>query len=184
MYNWAGGGGSSNLLPTSTPLTVAASATLDLSGGSQQVASLSGSGLLTTSSTTSPAVFTVGDSSSTTFSGQVTDSSLTGGTAGNLSLIKVGTGTLTLAGSDTYTGGTFVEDGTLAITTASALPAGSSLTVDAGGTFVFDPSISGSQIIGGAVVARSVSAVPEPGTLALLAAALAMGLGVWRRRRA
>ena len=52
-----------------------------------------------------------------------------------LSLSKIGTGTLTLAGGNSYTGGTTAENGTLAITTASALPAGSSLTVDAGGTF-------------------------------------------------
>ena len=92
------------------------------------------------------------------------------------------TGTLILSGSNSYGGGTVVEAGTLIATGASAIPAGTSLTLGAGGTFIFDPTQAGSPMTGGAVSA-GVTAVPEPGTLALLAAGLAAGFGVWQRKR-
>ena len=84
------------------------------------------------------------------------------------SLTKIGTGELILSGTDTYKGGTTVDAGTLAIKTASALPDGTKLTVAAGGTFIFDPALA-EPVVGSAVTA-GVAAVPEPGTLALLAA--------------
>ena len=62
--------------------------------------------------------------------------------AGSAGLNKTGAGTVTLAGSNSYHGGTTVSAGTLNVTTAAALPAGTALTVGAGGTFVFDPSIA------------------------------------------
>ena len=50
-------------------------------------------------------------------------------------------GTLILSGTgDNYTGGTVVEAGNLVVTSNTALPQGQSLTVGAGGVFVFDPS--------------------------------------------
>jgi autotransporter-associated beta strand protein len=56
---------------------------------------------------------------------------------------------LILGGSDTYTGSTTVAAGKLIVTTASAFPAGTSLTIVAGGTFVFDPAYpSGSPVVG------------------------------------
>ena len=53
-----------------------------------------------------------------------------------------GDGQLILSGTDNYTGGTTVSGGTLYVTKSSALPDGSSLTVGAGGVFIFDPSAS------------------------------------------
>ena len=102
--------------------------------------------------------------------------------AGTPTPLQVGPGTLILSGTDTYTGGTDVAAGTLAVKTSPALPAGTSLTVGAGGTFIFDPSFTGSPVTGGAVSAGGVAAVPEPGTLALLAAGLVLGIGIARRR--
>jgi len=86
------------------------------------------------------------------------------------SLTKLGSGTLVLSGTNSYTGGTFVNEGTLAVTDSHALPDGQSLTVGAGGTLIFDPSFSGSPVQSASPVARSaVAPVPEPGTFILLA---------------
>ncbi len=81
-------------------------------------------------------------------------------TAGNISANLSGTwtftmapsaGTVTLSGDNTYTGGTTVSAGTLGMTDASALPNGTSLTVNAGGTFIFDPSLAAGPavVVGG-----------------------------------
>ena len=94
-------------------------------------------------------------------------------------------GTLILSGSDTYNGGTIVEAGTLIATNSVAIPTGTNLTVGAGGTFIFDPSVSGALLDATSLRAASttVSPVPEPGTLLLLAAGLIVGFGAWRTRR-
>jgi autotransporter-associated beta strand protein len=81
--------------------------------------------------------------------------------------LTVNSGTLILSGSDSYTGGTTVNAGTLILASNTALPDGTSLTVGAGGAFIFDPSLAGAP-----VAASTISAVPEPGTLLLLVAAL------------
>jgi len=95
-----------------------------------------------------------------------------------MALVKTGSGTLILSGADTYSGGTTVDDGTLVATNSTAVPDGTSLTVGAGSTLAFDPSqASASPPTSGAV------AVPEPGTLLPLAAALVVGFGVWLRRK-
>ncbi len=95
-------------------------------------------------------------------------------------------GTLILSGSDTYGGGTNVNAGTLIVTNNTALPSETSLTVGAGGTFVFDPSMVGTSMSNDSVAAlrgAMVAAVPEPGTLVLLAVgALAALLGAWRKK--
>ena len=100
--------------------------------------------------------------------------------ATSLGLTKLGANTLILMRSDTYTGPTVVEAGTLEINAAAALPTGTSLTVGAGGTFVFDPM----QGTASPVVASGTVAVPEPGALALFATA-SIGLLVyaWRKQK-
>ena len=91
-------------------------------------------------------------------------------------------GTLILSGSDTYSGGTNVEAGTLEVTSLSAIEPGTSLTVGVGGASIFAlsrPAAVPAASPAGAVVA----AVPEPGTLALLLAGLVVGFAAWRRRK-
>ncbi|WP_296345300.1 autotransporter-associated beta strand repeat-containing protein [Reyranella sp.] len=60
---------------------------------------------------------TVGTANSTTFAGVIADDGFDGGRGG--SLVKQGSGTLTLTGANTYTGGTTVSGGTLQGTTTS-----------------------------------------------------------------
>ena len=137
------------------PLTVNGPASLNISGGSAIV-----EGLLT---------------------GNVIDNSMLdfvpqqgfvygGNISGSGSLAKDGPLSLTLSGSNDYTGGTLVNAGTLYATDYSALPDGSSLTIGAGGTFVFDPTEAGAA---GETAGGAAAAVPEPGTWALLIAGAA-----------
>lgn len=66
---------------------------------------------------------------------------------------------------------------------SAALPNGSSLTVGEGGTLLFDSPAAEPVVLGSSVyasLARDPVAVPEPGTLVLLLAGLAAGIGLAR----
>ena len=101
-------------------------------------------------------------------------------------------GGLILSGSDGYSGGTIVSGGTLAATTAAAIPVNQSLTISAGGTFIFDPLATASSLAASQAASPDasyaaqpalrgvVAAVPEPGTVALLLAAL-WSAAIYRR---
>ena len=102
---------------------------------------------------------------------------------GATALDKIGGGTLVLSGSNTFTGGIDVQSGSLILTNAYGLEDGSSLTVGAGGTFIFDPSASASSLTAAPQVHPvAVEAVPEPSSLVLLVAAAIAG-AICRRRR-
>jgi autotransporter-associated beta strand protein len=49
-----------------------------------------------------------------------------------VSLVKSGSGTLTLSATNTYSGGTCVEEGTMIVTQADALPTNTPVTIDSG----------------------------------------------------
>ena len=97
--------GAANALSAASATTVDAGGALDLGGFSQTVSSLAGAGTVTNSGTSDAVLTNVGPSS--TFSGSITDGAtrttgLTENSAGN---------TLTLSGTNTYSGPTTVEAG-------------------------------------------------------------------------
>ncbi|MEI8372571.1 MAG: autotransporter-associated beta strand repeat-containing protein, partial [Planctomycetota bacterium] len=119
---------------------------------------------------------------------------------GSGALVKVGSGTLVLSSTDasTYTGGTFVNEGTVYQKYSTSLPSNGSLTIGAGAKFIYDPSvtIAGPFIMAGPVsfltspafaspvsMNSPLNPVPEPSTLALLVAGVVVGFGAWRKRR-
>src|SRR6266404_2961705 len=104
--------GAVNAFSSASAFTVASGATLDLAGFDQTVGSLAGAGNVTLGSAT---LTTNGDGSDTTFSGTI---------SGSGGLVKVGDGTLTLSGNNSYQGGTIVSAGTLAVGSSRAVGTG------------------------------------------------------------
>ena len=76
--------------------------------------------------------------------------SIGGPVSGSGRLAKIGGGALILSGSNTYSGGTRVDSGLLQVTNMESLPEGGSLTVGAGATMVFDPTVVGTPVAGDA----------------------------------
>ena len=104
--------GNTNALPTGTALTIKSAGTFALNGFDQTLGSVSGSGNIALGI---GRLFTGFDNSSTTYSGVIS------GTGG---ITKGGSGTFTLGGVNTYSGTTFVQSGTLALTNGNAAGTG------------------------------------------------------------
>jgi autotransporter-associated beta strand protein len=98
--------GIANAIPTGTSLTLNGTGTLDLNGFAQQLAGITaGATTATITNSGAAATLTVNVSSgSDTYQGLL---------AGTLNLLKTGAGSLTLSGTNTYTGTTTVSQGTL-----------------------------------------------------------------------
>ena len=156
-----------------------------LSGGSLTLASDSGLATVTVSGTQSiGSLLGLAGSADMVVTGGADRLTISGQIVGSGPLLKDGGGTLILSGSDTYSGGTTIDAGTLYVTSSAALPGETSLTVGPGGTFVFDPSASpalaGFPSVGAVPSPPAVAAVPEPSSLALALAALSL-FGLCRR---
>jgi fibronectin-binding autotransporter adhesin len=199
-----------NLLPTAGVVSISGGSTvtinstpyvhggtLDLAGHNQTLGGLTGgaagdggiSGIVTNSAGSTTSVLTIGGGSST-FAGVIQNG------AGQVALLSSG-GTLTLAGSNTYSGGTMVSNGLLAAENAGAIPSGSLLSIGANGSVVLgtpgaaeplgqlsgDPQAGAPGPLGSQPSGGSINPVPEPGTLALLAAAAACGFALRLRRK-
>jgi len=114
---------------------------LDLHGNSVSVSALSGAGGKVTNTVAGTVTFTANTSGTSSYAGSIA------GVAGVVALSKSGAGTLTLSGSNSYSGGTTVSDGTLQIGNANALGTGG-LTISGGaldlnGNNVSVPAFSG-----------------------------------------
>ncbi|MGZ3307621.1 MAG: beta strand repeat-containing protein, partial [Xanthobacteraceae bacterium] len=85
-----------------------------------------------------------GNNLSTTVSGDIRDGGTFGGSGA--SLVKAGTGTLTLSGNNTYTGATTISAGTLVAASDTALPGQTALAVNLGATLRIGNGFTNVQI--------------------------------------
>jgi fibronectin-binding autotransporter adhesin len=113
------------------------------------------------------------------FSRTSADVTYGGNAGGDLSLTQEGSTSLILGGSNSYTGGTFVDSGTLVVNDTAALPDQGSLSVGAGAAALFGPVSASAPAAG---PGASVEAVPEPGSVALVLVFACGGAGIWLRR--
>ena len=98
-------------IPDASALVVTSPGIFDLNGVAETVGSIAGTGTIT-SSAVAACTLTSANTSNTTFSGIIQNGSSTA-----VSLTKTGTGTLTLSGTNTFTGNVTVSGGTLSVST-------------------------------------------------------------------
>ncbi|WP_176159412.1 beta strand repeat-containing protein [Prosthecobacter debontii] len=171
-------GNGANGITSSSPVTIASIATLDMlaSAGSQTltVGSIAGSGTIVNSGTSTKTLAVGGNNTSTTFSGIFA----AGGAAGNV-LTKTGTGTLTLANTTTsaWTGGTNVNGGILRLAVSNALSStGTMVIANAAGParLELDPGVA--QTLAAITINGSSSAATSQGNIILgLGSVLTLG---------
>ena len=106
--------GIANGVGSSSDVSVSPGATFDLSGFGDTIGSLGGAGNVTSSAAGS-ITLTTGNTNNTVFSGTLVNGS------GTVALTKQGSGTFTMSGTNTYTGITTINAGTLSIGADAAL---------------------------------------------------------------
>ncbi|MES2594756.1 MAG: autotransporter-associated beta strand repeat-containing protein [Verrucomicrobiota bacterium] len=119
-------------------LIIASGATFNLDDAVETVGSLSGAGSITLGTEDTAALTTGGDGTSTTFSGAITG-------LGDFS--KIGAGTQTLTGANTFTGAVEIDGGVLSINSDSRLGNAANTVDFGGGTLRMTSSITMSRTI-------------------------------------
>lgn len=167
-------------LATTTDLVLNGGA-LELNTRSQTVATLSGSSSATISNSNNTAgtsVLTVSGTGSSTFDGKLVATT----NAGRLGLAKDSTGTLTLNGSQSFSGGTTVTAGTLIVngglTSASAQSQSTTISNNRNTLTVADTSgmVVGQTVSGGGIAAGTyITAITSGSTVILSQAATSGG---------
>jgi autotransporter-associated beta strand protein len=118
-----------NILPNgSTASVVLDSGLLNLNASSQIINGLTGAGVVDTTVSGTPTLTIGAGNTTSSFTGIIQNS------AGSLTLAKIGSGTLTLSGNDTYKGGTLMNGGGGTIVAASGTALGASSTFTFGAT--------------------------------------------------
>ncbi|MCE4226973.1 hypothetical protein HCU64_24865 [Methylobacterium sp. C25] len=123
--------GSTTGFSANSAFTVGANTYLDLGGFNSTIGSLGGAGTVTNSGTVAATLSTGGLDQSSTFSGVIQNGA---NAAASTGLNKIGTGTLTLSGANTYTGTTTVSAGAIQAGAANVISNASAVFVN-GGTF-------------------------------------------------
>lgn len=127
--------GVSNAIPVGSLLTD--EGTLDLAGGVQRLGCLSGGGTVTSTAGGDPATLDLDTATPCGFNGSIT---------GNLTVRIEGAG-MGLSSDDTYSGGTII-DAHLGVGSATAIPAGSNVTLNQGDVELGGQSISIGNLTG------------------------------------
>ena len=141
-----------------------------LSAGAIGIGSLSGAGNVFLGSK----VLTLGGlNGNNVISGVISDGGTSGGVGG--SLVKVGTGTLTLAGTNTYTGSTTVDGGTLQVN--GSIAQSSSVNVNSGGALSGNGTVDPTTITINAGGTLAPGLPGQPGTSMTIAGNLAFQSG-------
>jgi autotransporter-associated beta strand protein len=129
-------------------VTVGAAATLNLNDNNITVPEISGAGAIIMSSLDAINNYSVnggsggGTGNITTGSNNV-NATLSGGISGLGSIIKVGTGSLTLSGNNSYFGNTTVSAGTLVVGNVTALQDSDLIVASNGGAVTFSGTLAG-----------------------------------------
>lgn len=150
--------GASERISNSSALTI--NGTFDLAGFSESIGSIEGTGLITSSTTGVCSLTAGGNNRSSIYSGIIQN-----GSATTVTLIKTGSGVLTLSGANTYSGLTSIISGTVRISHPNALGSITSGTtvsngaaLDLGGTNYTSAeplTINGNGISGGGSILNS-----------------------------
>ncbi|HWY32293.1 MAG TPA: autotransporter-associated beta strand repeat-containing protein, partial [Candidatus Acidoferrum sp.] len=98
-----------------TSVTLASGGTFDLNGNNEGFANLYGSGGTVDNTAAGTAATLILGNGTSTFGGRLQNS----GSGATLGLFKSGTGTLTLSGANSYTGGTIISNGTVAFSSTA-----------------------------------------------------------------
>ena len=146
------GNNNPQVLPTNTTVNVTSGNTFDVGGLSQQIGALAGSGGVTLDDVVgAPGTLVLGNANNTEFDGVISDNSGAG------ALTKVGSGTVLLTGSSSFSGTTIVSNGTLLVNGSLNGP----VTVASGGNLGGLGTLNGATMVYGSLTAGSNSVLGQ-----------------------